>query len=292
MQIKSKILSILRVINVILMELQDPKWTPPKDPSSFYYPGMDEEEYKYRRAKEQDYLVQLLEKNNIDKTDYPVLKDILQSMALMTMASVKTIRDPSGYDFDQAKPWEDYFKNHHQHFSKFLTTIGVKLHQVPTQHDYELAQKMIKVLGKSIVDEKEVRAMFFNSGIEKEFGMNRTTAGRRYLQGSKTLYRGLHSLSDQAFRLATTVGEEWDIERGVSTSMMFEIAENFSTGGIGNGHGLIFIINNPKRQGFVADRLSGYDEKEVILSGRLKVTKVEPPSSATYYQTHVYADLL
>ena len=74
--------------------------------------------------------------------------------------------------------------------------------------------------------------------------------------------------------------------------MMFEIAENFATDGSGNGHSLIFIINNPKKQGFVADRLSGYDEKEVILSGRLKVTKVAPPSSATYYKTHVYVDLL
>lgn len=291
MQIKSKILSILRVINVIMIELQDPKWTPPKDPLSYYLTS-DEEEYKYKRAKEQDYLVQLLEKNGIDKTDYPVLKDILQSMALMTMASVATIRDPSGYDFDQAKPWGDYFPNYRQHFSKFLTTIGVKLRQVPTQHDYELAQKMIKVLGKSIVDEKEVRAMFFNSGIEKEFGMNKTAASRRYLHGSKTLYRGLHSLSRRAYQLATTVGEEWDIERGVSTSMIYEIAENFATENAGHGYNLIFIINNPKKQGFVADRLSGYDEKEVILSGRLKVTKVAPPSSATYYRTHVYVDLL
>lgn len=291
MEIKSKILAVLRVINVILDELKNPDWLQPNnvDDSDLYY---DKDKHKYKRAKEYDYLVKLLRKNNIGKEDYPVLKNILQSMALMTTGAVHVIRNPSTYSPDDAKEWNMYFKSN-THFEKLLQEIGIDLQDKPTKQDYELAQKMVKSLGSSFVDEKEVRNIFFASGIEQEFGMNKTAAARRNIQGAKTLYRGLHSLSEDAYKLATTIGEQWDLERGVSTSMMIEIAENFAMEGSGlsNEH-LIFIINNPKRKGFVADKLSHFDESEVILSGRLKITKVDPPSDDNDYHTLVYADLL
>lgn len=291
MEIKSKILAVLRVINVILDDLRGPGWKPPEHVTN--------DRWSHRTGKEYDYLIKLLRKNNIEKQDYPVLKSILQTMALMTTGAVKVIRDPSTYTPAGADVWDRYFKANY-HFENLLKEIGVDLLGKPTQQDYELAQKMVKTLGSSIVNEKEVLDVFSNSGIEQEFGMDKESAVDKNLQGSKTLYRGLHNLSDAAYNLATTTGEEWDLERGVSTSMMLEVAENFATEeGIGlGGKSLVFIINNPKRKGFVADKLSHFDESEVILSGRLKITKVEFPSDNPDYHplasvyTPVYAELL
>jgi hypothetical protein len=285
-QIKTKILSILRVINTILQFLK----LPGTNLHSLVHVYPDR---KFDKEAPVEYLVELLEKGGITKSDYPVLRDILKSMALMTKASVKTIRDPDDYQYGMTRPWEDYFKHNSFHFVALLQEIGVDLREKPTKQDYELAQKMVKVLGESFVSEKEVRTLFSSLSIEKDFKMTRSAASRLHLHGSKTLYRGLHSLSRNAFKFATTVGNEWDMTRGVSTSMMREIAENFALDNQpGVGHELIFVINNPTRRGFVTDKLSGYDESEVILSGTLRITDVEQPHKNNRYLQVVYADLI
>ena len=285
MQIETKILSILRVINTILQFLQ----LPGSDPQKVLV--FSDPDRKFDKEASTDYLIKLLEKGGITKSDYPVLRDILKSMALMTMASVKTIRDPSGFDYWSANYWKHYFKHTSPHFTELLKEIGVDLDDKPTKQDYELAQKMVKALGESFVSEKEVRTLFHSAGIEKDFKMTRAAASRLHLHGSKTLYRGLHSLSMDAFNFATTVGNEWDMTRGVSTSMMREVAENFALD-LGGSHSILFVINNPNRRGFVTDKLSGYDESEVILSGRLKITDVEKPHRNNSYLYVSYADLL
>jgi len=287
MQIKQKVLSVLRVINVIVNYLVLPGQKI-QQANLFAEPTDD-----FQTEAPERYLVDLLSRVGIEREDYPVLRDILKSMALMTMASVATIRDPSGYDDSKSHIWMDYFKTTSEHFIALLEEVGIDLQDYPKKEDYELAQKMVKALGESIVNEKEVRALFFASNVEKDFGINRTAANRMGLRGAKTLYRGIHSLSDDAYRYATTVGNEWGLGNGVSTSMIVEVAENFATETRNpSGHSLVFIIDNPNRQGFVADNLSGYSESEVILTGRLKVTKVEMPNSDNYYVTRVYADLI
>lgn len=285
-QIKSKILSILRVINVIINYLVLPGQKI-QQANLFADPTED-----FQTEVSVDYLINLLAKVGIGKEDYPVMCDVLKSMALMTKASVATIRDPSGYNDSKSHIWMDYFKTTNEHFITLLEAIGVDLQDYPKKEDYELAQKMVKALGESMVNEKEVRQMFFASDVEKDIGINRTAANRMGLRGAGTLYRGIHSLSDKAYRYATTVGNEWGLGNGVSTSMIIEVAEGFAEHTDPVGWSLIFIINNPKRQGFVADNLSAFSESEVILTGRLKVTKVVQPSQDTYYFTHVYADLI
>lgn len=287
MQIKSKILSVLRVINVIVNYLVLPG-NKVQQANIFGEPDDD-----FQTELPEDYLVSLLERGGIEQQDFLVLRGILKSMALMTMASVATIRNPSGYKDSKSKIWMDYFKTTSEHFIALLEAVGIDLQDYPKKEDYELAQKMVKALGESIVNEKEVRQMFFATGVEKDLGINRAAATRMGLRGAKTLYRGIHSLSDKAYRYATTVGNEWGLGNGVSTSMLFEIAENFATEVKNpNGHSLVFVINNPSRKGFVADNLSGFSESEVILTGRLKVTKVETPSQNNYYNTLVHADLI
>lgn len=287
MQIKTKVLSILRVINVILNYLVLPG--DKMASTNIFGPPIDD----FETEVPDDYLVTLLQRVGIGQEDYPVLRDILKSMALMTMASVATIRDPSSYEDRKAHTWLTYFKDTSHHFVAFLEAIGIDLQDYPKKEDYELAQKMVKALGASIVNEEEVQQMFFASGVEKDLGMNRTDATRMGLQGARTLYRGVHSLSDNAFKFATTVGNEWGLGKGVSTSMIIEVAENFATERKNpSGHSLVFVINNPNRQGFVADNLSGFNESEVILAGRLKITKVEQPNPNNGLPTLVYADLI
>lgn len=292
MEIKSNILSVLRVINIIVHHLERPTWTSADDQFGYNMPFPDEDD-KYKRAKEYMYLSELLSKSGIEKKDYPTIAMILKSMALMTMASVATIRDPSEYDETKALTWADYFKSGNPHFDSLLTTVGIDLSGYPKKEDYQLAQKMVKILGKSVLKTEEVQNIFNTSGAKKEFGIDDDKAEEMGLHGAVQLYRGLANLSKNAYTMVTTVGEEWDMDRGVSTSMMLEVAQNFATEyKNGSGYNVVIVINNPKRQGFVADNLSGYSESEVILSGRLKIKSVYPPSAYNGYITNVFADLL
>ena len=290
MEVKSKILSVLRVINVIVERLKPPTWTSVEYDLGFLpYPDEDD---RYNKAKEYKYLSELLVKSGIEKEDYPTIAMILKSMALMTMASVETIRDPSGYDETKALTWADYFKSGYAHFDSLLTTVGVDLSGYPKKEDYQLAQKMVRVLGKSILKTEEVQNIFNTSGVQKEFDIGDSKARDMGLYGADVLYRGLKNLSANAFALLTTVGEEWDMDRGVSTSMIIEVAENFAIEDMHGTNKVVIVINNPKRQGFVADNLSGFNESEVILSGRLKIKTVAKADRSNNYITTVYADLL
>ena len=278
MQIKTTILTTLRVINTIVDNLEARDYIDMAALYGFYgkevpdKPADSREPWRsYDKEMPDDYLVQLLDRAGIGQEDYIMTANILKSMALMTKAHVGTIRNPEGFDSDRAYTWSEYFKQS-EHFLVLLRHLGVDLRASVTKEDYALANKMLKVLGSSILDEEEVRKMFDHLGIEQEFGMTQAAAGTKNLQIPTTLYRGLQKLSLRAYKKLRTVGYVWGIEKSVSTSSMREIAENFASDYKGEGYSVLFVINNPKRQGFVADKLSAFQEDEVILSGRLKVT--------------------
>jgi len=279
MQIKTTILTTLRVINTIVDNLEAREYLDAEEVfGNFNIEKPDNwtddprEEFKsYDKDMPDDYLVKLLDRSGIGQEDYIMTANILKSMALMTKAHVGTIRNPEGFDSDRAYAWSEYFKQS-EHFLVLLRHLGVDLRASVTKEDYALANKMLKVLGSSILDEKEVREMFDHLGIEQEFGMTQAAAGTKNLQIPTTLYRGLQKLSLRAYKKLRTVGYVWGIGKSVSTSTMREIAENFASDHRGDGYSVLFVINNPKRQGFVADKLSAFQEDEVILSGDLRVT--------------------
>lgn len=297
MEIKNQILTTLRAINTIIDNLEAREYIDMAALYGFYgeevpdKPADSRERWKsYDKEMPDDYLVKLLEKSGIEREDYIVVANILKSMALMTKGHVGTIRNPEGFDSDKAHTWSEYFKQS-EHFLVLLQHLGVDLRASVTKEDYALANKMLKVLGSSILDEEEVRKMFDHLGIEQEFGLTQKVADEeKNLQIPKTLYRGLQNLSLRAYRKVTTIGYIWDIGRSVSTSMMIEIAENFATDSK-TGYGIVFIINNPKRQGFLADKLSAFEEDEVILSGKLRVTGFKELDVKTPYTT-IYVDLI
>ena len=297
MQIKSRILTTLRVINTIVDNLEARDYIDMAALYGFYgkevpdKPADPREPWRsFDKEMPDDYLVQLLDKAGIPREDYVMTANILKSMALMTKAHVGTIRDPEGFDSNKAHSWAEYFKQS-EHFLVLLQHLGVDLKVSVTKEDYALANKMLKVLGSSILDEEEVRKMFDHLGIEQEFGMTQADAGTKNLQIPTTLYRGLEGLSLRAYKKVTTIGYIWDIGKSVSTSTMREIAENFASSYEATGYNILFAINNPKRQGFVADKLSAFQEDEVILSGKLKVTGFEQANMKRTYAI-IYVDLI
>jgi hypothetical protein len=297
MQIKSKILTTLRVINIIVDNLEAREYIDASAVFSAFNMDLPDgwtddprEEFKdYDRAMPRNYLIKLLERAGISSEDYGVIANILKSMALMTNGNIKTIRNPSGFKDEFAEPWSSYFKQS-DHFLTLVDHIGINLRQRTVEEDYALANKMLKLLGSSILDEKEVVEMFDKLGIEKRFGMTQKVAKQKYLQIPEILYRGLKDLSLRSYKKVTTVGYIWDIGKAVSTSAVLHTSENFASKSK-NGYGIVFVINNPNRQGFVADRLSTFHEEEVILSGKLKVTGFEPGDIKKSYTT-IYVDLI
>lgn len=297
MEIKTRILITLRVINTIVDNLEARDYIDMAALYGFYgkevpdKPADSREPWRsYDKEMPDDYLVQLLDKAGIVREDYAMTANILKSMALMTKGHVGTIRNPEGFDPDKSYNWSEYFKLN-EHFFTLLKHLGLNLSKSPRRADYALANKMLKVLGSSILDEEEVRKMFDHLGIEQEFGMTQAAAGTKNLQIPTTLYRGLQKLSLRAYKKLRTVGYVWGIEKSVSTSSMREIAENFASDYKGEGYSVLFVINNPKRQGFVADKLSAFQEDEVILSGRLKVTGGEDVNAKRSYAI-IYVDLI
>jgi len=299
MQIKTIILTTLRVINTIVDNLEAREYLDAEEIfKSFGIPVSGEikpADYRetwrsYDKDMPDDYLVKLLDRAGIPPEDYVMTANILKSMALMTKAHVGTIRNPEGFDSDKAFTWPEYFKQN-EHFLVLLRHLGVDLKASVTKQDYALANKMLKVLGSSILDEEEVSKMFDHLGIEQEFGMTKKAAASKNLQIPTTLYRGIQKLSLRAYKKLRTVGYVWGIGKSVSTSTMREIAENFASDYKGEGYSVLFVINNPKRQGFVADKLSAFQEDEVILAGQLKVTGGEDISIKRSYAI-VYVDLI
>ena len=299
MQIKTIILTTLRVINTIVDNLEAREYLDAEEIfKSFGIPVSGEikpADYRetwrsYDKDMPDDYLVKLLDRAGIPPEDYVMTANILKSMALMTKAHVGTIRNPEGFDSDKAFTWPEYFKQN-EHFLVLLRHLGVDLKASVTKQDYALANKMLKVLGSSILDEEEVNKMFDHLGIEQEFGMTKKAAASKNLQIPTTLYRGIQKLSLRAYKKLRTVGYVWGIGKSVSTSTMREIAENFASDYKGEGYSVLFVINNPKRQGFVADKLSAFQEDEVILAGQLKVTGGEDISIKRSYAI-VYVDLI
>ena len=174
MQIKSRILTTLRVINTIVDNLEEREYL---DAEEIYKsfgvslpdkinPADSREEFKdYDKAMPDDYLVKLLDRAGIPPEDYVMTANILKSMALMTKGHVKSIRNPEGFNRNKAHPWSEYFKLS-EHLFTLLNHLGVNLSVSPKKSDYVLANQMLRVLGSSILDEEEVRKMFQNLEIE------------------------------------------------------------------------------------------------------------------------------
>ena len=214
--------------------------------------------------------------------DKKALDMTLKTMILMTSGNVKTVRDPNLYDPGAGK-W----------MSISSTSAMEVLNQIPnesggngpgysspTKEDYETAKRLMPILGSSFMDADEVKALTGGGSPEEEYFYKLDS-----IKGFETLYRGISDLKTNTIKYGM-VNSTWDILRGVSTSFNPRQADDFagitqySHGAVkGRGPSMYFVINNPKKKGFVSDAISEYDEQEVILSGILDIDSWELQAS-------------
>jgi hypothetical protein len=203
--------------------------------------------------------------------DKKVMADVMKAYLLLTAGNQKAVRDPSSYDEDDA--FDD--------FSSFMSQKTRLLHNrlklpfditvIPTRADYEIARKLLSVIGSASVTKDDIDAQIGSTGdLDRRFAS----------EGYDTVYRGLNRVSKSVIKFLMSK-RSWNIKRGVSTSYDINEAYKFAKVRIHQGHpfgstlgpSILFTINNVSRRGFNAGSLSRYSgEKEVILSGELQIT--------------------
>jgi len=199
-----------------------------------------------------------------DKKD---ITKILQAMMLLTAGNQETLRDPEKYEPGEAK---DNFSTLFSTKSYTLyTDLGIPFNSLkpPTKEDYELAKKLLPIMGSSFVTSDDIDAVIGTTG----------EMDRRFMsEGHDIVYRGLHKLDKNTIAFLMD-NPTWDIGRGVSTSYdrleSRRFSKSFATSwGSTQGPAILFTINNASKRGFHAGSLSRfYREKEVILAGQLKI---------------------
>ena len=199
--------------------------------------------------------------------DKKTIADILKAMFLLTAGNQDAVRDPEKYDPAEAK---DNFSSMTSPKSYFLfrdLELPFELMDPPTKEDYQLAKKLLPIMGSSFVSRDDIDAQVGKTGdLDRRFAS----------EGYDIVYRGLNRVSTNVIGFLMS-SPTWDIGRGVSTSYDIIEAERFSKSrttswGSTVGPAILFKIENVSKRGFHAGSLSRYSrEKEIILSGELKI---------------------
>jgi hypothetical protein len=195
--------------------------------------------------------------------DFDAMGTILKSMILMTSGSVATVRNPDSFDPLKTSPWEDIARSS---LGNLFTLLGLDIAEQISKQDYKTANTLLKKMGSSSIEMSDIEAKIGPNGFN--------TMKPEKVQISETLWRGLKKLSFDAIMLMLDKKDDWDIGRAVSTSEVMDVAYEFASdvpSGETNNK-VVLKINNPKRKGFRAGRLSKFQEDEVILSGQLRIT--------------------
>jgi len=197
------------------------------------------------------------------------------TMTLLTSGAVDFVRDPEVWSPDKSVN-KDGTKRRWSHILSdgsdvALSTLGFPTYKLVTKEQYQLANKLLPMIGSTVISSKEVMEAFTKAdvgSINKDFKA-KMTGDEDHLGAEKVLYRGLHSMSPEVVKFLANPGASWDMSRGVSTSYDYGSAEGFMNKG---GNGIILHMKNETGRGFTADALSKYKpEREVILSGTIVV---------------------
>lgn len=197
------------------------------------------------------------------------------TMTLLTSGAVDFVRDPEVWSPDKSVN-KDGTKRRWSHILSdgsevALSALGFPTYELVTKEQYQLANKLLPMVGSTVISSKEVMEAFTKAdvgSINKDF-KDKMTGDKDHLGAEKVLYRGLHSMSPEVVKFLANPGVSWDMSRGVSTSYDYGSAEGFMNKG---GNGIILHMKNETGRGFTADALSKYKpEREVILSGTIVV---------------------
>ena len=196
-------------------------------------------------------------------------------MTLLTSGAVDFVRDPDAWSPKKSvnkdgtkRRWSHILSEGADHA---LTTLRFPTYELITKEQYQLANKLLPMVGSTVISSAEVMEAFAKAdvgSINPDF-KTKMTGDKDHLGAEKVLYRGLHSMSPEVVKFLANPGVSWDMSRGVSTSYDYNSAEGFMNKG---GNGIIFHMKNETGRGFTADALSKYKpEREVILSGTIVV---------------------
>ena len=199
------------------------------------------------------------------------LVKVLKAMGMLVSGDqMEILRDPSKFD-EKSKEADFGMKWHFMLSTKVKYAIKAADPSFdedtnPTKQDYIMANKILKIIGSSSLS-ADIVAQYDDLPSDKP----------ELSGGFSTLYRGLNKVSDRIIRRVASK-KSWSIKHGVSTSYDIHAAKNFCSlqrDGTSNGDGpaIFFKINNPEKKGFIADELSEYGEREVILSGDFRIDK-------------------
>ena len=240
-----------------------------------FMPNVNPRQMKYKQDQIAGKMLAKLLKTDEEKKAF--INTIL-AMTLLTSGAVDFVRDPEIWSPEKSvnndgtkRRWSHILSDGAEHA---LSTLRFPTYELITKEQYQLANKMLPLIGSTVVSSSEAMEAFTKDdigSIDSDF-KKKMSSDEEQLGSKKVLYRGLHSLSTGVISFLANPGASWDMSRGVSTSYDLGSAEGFLKKEPGNG--VLLHMKNETGRGFTADALSKYSpEREVILSGIITVDK-------------------
>ena len=240
-----------------------------------FEPNVNPRQMKYKQVQMAAKMLAKLLKTDEEKKAF--INTIL-TMTLLTSGAVDFVRNPELWSPEKSvnkdgvkRRWSHILSDGAEHA---LSTLRFPTYELITKEQYQLANKMLPLIGSTVISSSEAMEAFVKGdvgSIDSDF-KTKISKDEELLGSKKLIYRGLHSMSAGVISFLANPGASWDMSRGVSTSYHFGTAEGFLKKGTGNG--VILHMKNETGRGFTADALSKYSpEREVILSGTITVDK-------------------
>lgn len=187
---------------------------------------------------------------------------LLKSTGLFTGGNVAAVRNPELFNVSKADEWGNHTISHYLNRSvkdpktgkdvNFLNYFGIQLDGVPTKEDYQNAHDLLSFLSSNV------------SGLGEE--------GEK--QVPAVLWRGLFNVTQNLLSAWIQKDSIFDLGNIVSCTWSKNVALNFSETTF-KPMMVLLEINNKNRIGMFADKVSVFPhEAEIILSGKIKTTKV------------------
>ena len=276
--VRKKLLALLRIINY-------------KVESTVDSGGLDWED-EHLAIVDDPEVTKVL--RSLSKKEKGHLHDILKAMTLITSGNVESVRNPSKYQSSAAGSFTTIYSFN---TIEILNIMGIDYSGAPTRQDYELAKKLLPIIGSDYLTDVD----FFQDTGVANLARNAVKSGDRRLLGYKATWRGLNNMDNKIVAAALKIGSNWDIQRGVSTTTDVMTAVDFAGMDIGYENkptnssitdfiinveykvgigaektnepsGMLFKFLNPRGSGMIARRLSKYGaESETILSGKATI---------------------
>ena len=184
------------------------------------------------------------------KTDkMPLLVEIVRALALFTGGNVASVRDPKQFDPEKAK--KGSLGGKLPHIAWLLRPITGKFMDVKqTKDNYKVANYILELLAQS--------------------------DAKKPWHATQDVYRGMHSLSANAFLALCKPGAVYSLGEIVSTTVDKKVADRFIKEE--PRYRLVYVIDNSKaKKGiYTAGATSAYaSEQEVIIGGKIRILKFE-----------------